>query len=236
MDASIPARNRARSEFIGGPTMQLPLQITFRNMERLEGVEELIRAEAEKLEDFYSQIMGCRVAVEVPHGHHRKGNLYHIRIDLTLPGMELAIKHEPSLSKGIRQAGGAEMKKRLEVRAPHRDLHLAIRDAFKVAGRRLQDYARRQRGDVKTHEALSIGRVSKLLPGEGYGFLTTRDGREIYFHKESVLNRGFRRLRVGSEVRFVEEQGEKGPQASTVRIAGKAGIGQAKQKAVAASS
>ena len=216
--------------------MQLPLQITFRNMERLEGVEELIRAEAEKLEDFYSQIMGCRVAVEVPHGHHRKGNLYHIRIDLTLPGMELAIKHEPSLSKGIRQAGGAEMKKRLEVRAPHRDLHLAIRDAFKVAGRRLQDYARRQRGDVKTHAAPLIGRVSKLLPGEGYGFLTTRDGREIYFHKESVLNRGFRRLRVGSEVRFVEEQGEKGPQASTVRIAGKAGIGQAKQKAVAASS
>jgi len=201
--------------------MQLPLQITFRNMEPLVGVEESIRAEAEKLETFYSQIMGCRVAVEIPHGHHKKGNRYHIRIDLTLPGKELVIKHEPGLSKGIRQAGGAEMKKRLEVRAPHRDLHLAIRDAFKVAGRRVQDYARRQRGDIKTHEALSIGRVSKLLPGEGYGFLTTPDGREIYFHERSVLNRGFRRLKVGSEVRFVEEQGEKGPQASTVRISGK---------------
>jgi len=214
--------------------MQLPLQITFRNMERLEGVEELIRAEAEKLEDFYSQIMGCRVAVEVPHGHHRKGNLYHIRIDLTLPGKELVIKHEPSLSKGIRQAGGVEMKKRLEVGAPHRDLHLAIRDAFKIAARRLQDYARRQRGDVKTHEAPSIGRVSKLLPEEGYGFLSTPDGREVYFHKDSVLNRGFRRLRVGSKVGFVEEQGEKGPQASTVRVRGKRPIRRVIEKTAAA--
>jgi cold shock CspA family protein len=203
-------------------------------MERLEGIEKSIRAEAEKLETFYSQIMGCRVAVEVPHGHHRKGNLYHVRIDLTLPGRELVIKHEPGLSKGIRQAGGVEMKKRPEVRTPHRDLHLAIRDAFKVAGRRLQDYARRQRGDVKTHEALSVGRVSKLLPGKGYGFLTTPDGREIYFHERSVLNRGFRRLKVGSEVSFVEEQGEKGPQASTVRISGKRPVRRIAEKTAAA--
>jgi cold shock CspA family protein len=213
--------------------MQLPLQITFRNVEPLEGVEESIRAEAKKLETFYSQIMGCRVAVETPHGHHRKGNLYHIRIDLTLPGTELVIKHEPGLSKGIRQAGGAEMKKRLEVRVPHRDLQLTIHDAFRIAGRRLQDYARRQRGDVKAHEARSIGRVIKLLPEEGYGFLTTPDGREVYFHKDSVLNRGFRRLRVGSEVGFVEEQGEKGPQASTVRMSGKRPIRQVAEKAAA---
>jgi len=214
--------------------MQLPLQITFRNMERVAGIEELLRAEAEKLETFYNQIMGCRVAVEMPHGHHGKGNLYHIRIDLTLPGKELVIKHEPGLSKGIRQAGGREMQKRLEVGAPHRDLRLAIRDAFKVAGRRLQDYARRQRGDVKTHEAPSIGRVSKLLLGEGYGFLITPDGREVYFHERSVLNRGFRRLKVGSEVSFVEEQGENGPQASTVRISGKRPIRQVAEKRGAA--
>jgi cold shock CspA family protein len=214
--------------------MQLPLQITFRNMESSEAIEEWIQAEAEKLDTFYGQIMSCRVTVEIPHGHHRKGNLHHIRIDLTLPGRELVIKHEPSVSKGIRQAGGTEMKKSLEMRVPHRDLRLAIRDAFRIAGRRLQDYARRQRGDVKTHEPPLVGRVSKLLPKEGYGFLTTPDGREVYFHKQSVLNRGFRRLRVGSEVDFVEEQGDKGPQASTVRIVGKPGIGQPTQKAATA--
>jgi cold shock CspA family protein len=85
----------------------------------------------------------------------------------------------------------------------------------------LQDYARRQSGFVKTHELPLKARVSKLLPDEGYGFLATEDGGEIYFHKQSVLNHGFARLQVGTAVTFVEEQGEKGPQASTVRILGK---------------
>ena len=198
--------------------MEMPLQITFRNTEPLPEAERLIEAEARKLETFHSRIMGCRVAVEVPHGHHRKGRLYHIRIDLTLPGKELVIKHEPSLGKEIRETSVAKMKKHLEVGTPHRNLHLSITDAFKIAGRRLQDYARRQRGDVKTHEPASAGRVSRLLPEKAYGFLTTPDGREVYFHERSVLHRGFPRLKVGSEVSFVEEQGEKGPQASTVRI------------------
>jgi cold shock CspA family protein len=214
--------------------MQLPLQITFRNMGPTTEAEDWIRTESKKLETFYSQIMGCRVAIEVPHGHHRKGRLYHVRIDLTVPGSELVIKHEPSLSKEIRQSGGARMKKRQEVKTPHRDLQLAIRDAFRAAGRRLQDYARRQRGDIKRHESPIVGRVSKLLPEDGYGFLTTPDGREIYFHERSVLNRGFRRLRIGSEVSFVEEQGEKGPQASTVRTSRKRPVRQAAEQAAAA--
>jgi cold shock CspA family protein len=198
--------------------MQLPLQITFRNMEPLAEAEEWIRAETAKLETFYGRVMGCRVAVEVPHGHHRKGRLYHIRIDLTLPGKELVIKHQPALSAEVRRAGPAQMAKRFELGAPHRNLHLAIADAFHLAGRSLQDYVRRQRGDVKTHEPPSVGLVSKLLPEEGFGFLATPDGREIYFHQRSVLHGGFRRLKVGSEVTFMEEQGERGPQASTVRI------------------
>lgn len=198
--------------------MQLPLQITFRNMEPPEAVEEWIHAEAAKLDNFYGRIMSCRVTVEVPHGHHKKGNLYHVRIDLTLPGKELLIKHEPSGSKAIRQAGGVEMRKGSEAGVPHRNLRLAITDAFRVAGRRLQDYARRQRGDVKTHEPHQVGRISKLVPRKKHGFLITPDGREIYFHEASVLNRGFRRLTLGSKVGFVEERGDKGPQASTVRI------------------
>lgn len=63
--------------------------------------------------------------------------------------------------------------------------------------------------------------MSKILPQEGYGFLTADDGREIYFHKNSVLGRAFPRLKVGTTVRYVEEAGEKGPQASTLRIVSK---------------
>ena len=198
--------------------MKSELQVTFRDMKPSEEIEDWIRAEAAKLETLYSQLMGCRVAVELPHRHHRKGSPYHIRIDLTVPQGEIVVKREPSMGTRARQLGEREIRKQGEVRIPHKDLRQAINDAFKAAGRRLQDYARRQRGDIKSHVLPPEGRVSKIFPREAYGFLTSDDGREIYFHKNSVLGRAFPRLTVGTTVRFIEEQGEKGPQASTVRI------------------
>jgi cold shock CspA family protein len=219
----------------GGIAMKSQMQITFRNMKPSKEIEEWIRAGAAKLETLYSQLMGCRVAVEIPHRHHRKGSPYHIRIDLTVPGGEIVVKREPSLNAQTRQLGEREIKKHAEVKIPHKDLRIAINDAFKAAGRRLQDYARRQRGDIKSHAPLPEARVSKILPHEGYGFLTSDDGREIYFHKNSVLGQAFPSLRVGTTVSFVEEPGEKGPQASTVRIVPKQRIQQA-AKAKAASA
>lgn len=195
------------------------LQISFRNMQSSPIVEEWIRAEVAKLETFYKQIRGCRVAVDLPHRHHAHGPLYHIRIDLTLPGGEVVIKHEASLTDRARRGGEPRVTKRLEAQMPHKNLRQAVDDAFKAAGRRLQDYARRRRGDVKTHELPAVAHVSKLFPNKGYGFLTRTDGQEVYFHEKSVLNGAFRRLRVGTGVSFVEEPGEKGLQASTVRIA-----------------
>lgn len=197
--------------------MILPIQITFRNMELSGEAEEWIRKEAAKLDEFYNHIMACRVVVELPSRHRKFGSLYHVRIDLTVPGGELVVKREPSLHRSVQQIGEQRFAKHLEVKAPHRELRQAINDAFKEMGRRLQDYARRQRGDVKTHEPAPRARVSKLFPEEGYGFLETLGGREIYFHKNSVLDEGFERLKVGMAVRFAEEEGEKGPQASTVR-------------------
>ena len=210
--------------------MKLPLQVTFRNLKPSAMVEEWIAAEAAKLETFYDRLMGCRVAVEIPHHHHRKGEIYHLRIDLTLPGKEIVIKRQANLRNRATREGEAEYTKHLEIENPHKHLRQAIDDAFKAAGRRLQDYARRQRGDVKTHEPLPEARVSKLLRDEGYGFLTTPDGKEIYFHKDSVLHRAFPRLKIGSTVSFVEEQGEKGPQASTVRITGRRGVRESAQQ------
>jgi cold shock CspA family protein len=201
--------------------MQFALQITFRRMKPSQTIERWIRAEADKLDSFYNRVMGCRVAIEMPHRHHKKGSPYHIRIDLTVPGEEIIVKREPSLSHRARQLGETELQKHLEVKAPHKNLRLAINDAFKAVGRRLQDYARRQRGDIKSHAPLQVARVSKMLRDEGYGFLTSDDGRGIYFHQNSVLNRAFSRVKVGTKVSFVEELGEKGPQASTVRIISK---------------
>ena len=63
--------------------------------------------------------------------------------------------------------------------------------------------------------------MSKFMAGDACGFIETADGHEVCFHRNSVLDDAFDRLTVGSEVRFVEELGEKGPQASTVHEIGK---------------
>jgi cold shock CspA family protein len=201
--------------------MQSPLQITFRNLTPSATIEKWVRTEADKLDSFYNRVMGCRVAIEVPHRHHRKGSPYHIRIDLKVPGEEIVVKREPSLSHRARQLGETEIKKHMELKTPHKNLRVAINDAFRAAGRRLQDYARRQRGNVKSHPSLQVARVGKILQDQGYGFLTSDDGRGIYFHKNSVLNGAFSHLKVGTRVSFVEELGDKGPQASTVRTISK---------------
>jgi len=175
--------------------MKIPLQITVRNASISEAVNNDIREKASKLDQFSDHIMGCRVTVDSPHRHQHQGMLYNVQIDLTVQGSELVVK-----------------------RHPHEDIYVAIRDAFDAALRQLEEYERRLRGDVKTHKSATHARVSKLFPEEGYGFLEAPDGQEIYFHRNSVLKDGFKRIKIGTEVRFVEEMGEKGPQASTVEI------------------
>jgi cold shock CspA family protein len=105
---------------------------------------------------------------------------------------------------------------------PRKHLKVAIREAFHAARRRLEDHARRKRVDVKTHEPMPQARVTKLFPAESYGYIETPDGREVCFHSNSVLKDRFKSLKIGSKVGFTEEAGEKGPQASTVRLITKA--------------
>ena len=201
--------------------MKIPIDIRFRNVDPPAQAEEWVREMVIGLEKFHSRIMRCRVMVELPHLHHAQGNPYHVRIDLTVPGREIVIKHQPTLHSALRQSDTLAESKSREVAAAHKDLYVALSDAFRVACRRLQDHARLRRGQTKSHEPPPQGRVSKLFPERGFGFLETRDGREIYFHERSVLHEGFSRLEVGSAVTFVEEEGENGPQASTVRPAGR---------------
>jgi cold shock CspA family protein len=206
--------------------MKIPLKITFRDMRPSKAIEDNIREKAEKLDSLHDGIMGCRVTVEAPHRHHHKGKAYVVRIDMTVPGGELVVNREPKRLVAARAVEGTELEKNLaENHAPskhaaHEDVYVAIRDAFNAAARKLQDHARRRRGKVKIHETKPMAQVARIFPIEDYGFLRTADGREIYFHKNSVLPPGFDRLEVGAEVHFTEELGEKGPQASTVRLAG----------------
>jgi cold shock CspA family protein len=184
--------------------MKLPLQISFHNLERIEAVETRIIEEAALLDEFCDHIMSCRVVIDVPHRHHVTGNLYQVRLDIKVPREEIAIAHEPAQHDPF-----------------YENVNVAIRDAFNSAARKLEDYVRRQRQDVKHHQPAPQGRVRKLFPEGGYGFIETPDGREVYFHANSVLDSKFDDLAIGTEVSFAEESGDKGPQASTVRILGR---------------
>jgi cold shock CspA family protein len=190
-------------------------------------VEDYIRKRAAKLDQFYDKIMACRVVVETPHRQHHKGKSHHIRIDLTVPSGELVIRREATrLVQRPARLQGTPSKELVTSREPSKrgareDIYVAIRDAFDAARRKLQDYRRRREGAVKLHAVSPRGRVAELFTEEGYGFIEAADGREIYFHKNSVLSDGFEKLAVGREVYFTEERGLKGPQASTVRLAGK---------------
>lgn len=184
--------------------MQTSAEIVFHEIPPSEAVEGVLRDKIDKLEEYCDRITRCRVVIEAPHRHHRKGNLYQVRIDLTVPDKEIFIGREHHDQHA------------------HEDVYVAIRDAFHAARRRLEDYARRHRHQVKTHhDAWSEGRIAKLFPDDGYGFITSREGHdEIYFHKNSVLNHTFDRIQIGDPVRFVQEEGEKGPQASSVKVSG----------------
>ena len=101
----------------------------------------------------------------------------------------------------------------------HVDAYAALHAAFQAMTRRLKGHAERLRQEVKHHDSPAVeAEVARIFPQDGYGFLATADGREIYFNENAVLDDGFERLSVGSLVRFSEESGEKGPQASTVHV------------------
>ncbi len=198
--------------------MQLTPTITFRGVHRTDALEADILTRLRKLETYYSRIMGCRVLVELLQRHHEAGNRYHVRIDLTVPGEDIVVSHEAGPHATAQDMHADTLHKVAESDPERKHAHVAIRAAFDVARRRVQDYARRQRGTVKTTARQMRGRVSQLFPVDGFGYIEAEDGHEVHFQKSSVLKDAFARLAVDSAVSFEEEQGDKGPQASSVKL------------------
>ena len=110
--------------------MQSPLQLSVRNCSLTTRLEESIREKAHKLDRYCDKIISCRVIIECPHRSQQKGSSYNIKINMSVPGEDLVVGREP-----------------------HEDMEVAVREAFDAARRQLQDYARRQRGEVKFRES-----------------------------------------------------------------------------------
>lgn len=178
--------------------MQVTPEIAFRNVSQTPEIERAIEEGILELEEVEDRITACRVMVELPQHRHQVGNPYHVRIDLTLPGAEILVSRPPT-SSGPDQAV------------------VAIADAFDKARRQLLERARKRRAEQEEpYEPPPVGTVVRLFSAEGYGFLRTAVGGEVYFHENSVKGNGFSVLEVGSRVRFSQEMGDKGPQASAV--------------------
>jgi cold shock CspA family protein/ribosome-associated translation inhibitor RaiA len=187
--------------------MEAPVELEFQDMVAKPETRESITAHVKRLEQRYGRITACRVVIKGPGNRHQTGGQYDVNIRLALPdGREVNVGRTPKADER------------------HADLSFAINDAFKRARRRLQDHARRMEGMVKSHEPQSIGTVVRFDPEGGFGFLRSNDGREVYFHRNSVIDGRFADLAIGTRVVFVDEIGEKGPQATTVRLLGKHGL------------
>jgi ribosomal subunit interface protein len=175
--------------------MQTPLQITVRDVPHSEALEARIREKAANLEEFHPRIISCRVTVEELRKHHHQGRHFQVSLDVRVPGREVVVNH-----------------------AHDEDVYVALRDAFDAAKRQLEEVVRLKRGDVKAHETPQHGTVARLLAEEGYGFIATPDGRELYFSRENVVHPSFDELVDGLEVQFIEEMAAEGPQAKRVSV------------------
>lgn len=179
--------------------MQIPLQITIRDIPSSEALEAHIREKVNKLENFFDRLVSCNVVVEMPHKHHHQGKEFNVRINIGVPGSDIVVNRDH-----------------------HEDPYVAVRDAFDAAKRQLEDYARKMQNKTKTHVIDQIGHVARIFHEEGYGFITGQDSVERYFHRDNVIDPDFDLLKEGDEVKFIDElEGELGaesPQAKRVSI------------------
>ena len=188
--------------------MQIAPEIVYHDVERSEWVESYVLERMRRLDKFAQGITRCHVTLTREQASRQKGNRYSVMVEVRVPPQhDLAIKKEK------------------EIREMRTQLPAVINLAFAAIERQLKKTAALRRYEQKDHnDEQSRGIVEQLL-ADGYGFIrTVDDNRQIYFHRNSVLHDGFERLAIGTEVRFSAEEGEQGPQASSVQIVGKPGV------------
>lgn len=178
-------------------------QIVFEHMDSSDAVRERILAELDDIEQTFGRITSARVSMSPPPREHQKGHLWRANIHLILPGgREVAVSNNPHEGR------------------PEDDIHSALDGAFAVARRQLRNQSDRM-GEKFTGlaGAEQIGQVIRLMPEDGYGFIVTPSGHEVWFSQRKVKHNEFKNIQIGTRVYFEEELGDQGPLATTVRIA-----------------
>jgi cold shock CspA family protein len=224
--------------------MKIAPEIVFRGVTRDPFIDDIINKEIAKLEKVNDFIVSTRIAVEATQKSHRTGNAYRVRIDVRIPDhREIKVERSSgALKRTSERLAQMETTLALEERPESENtknlvrnqgrkgglkemaLPELIRKTFDSARREVKKIADKQAGQVKLPaQQQKLAMVEKIIPGEDYGFLRTLDGRQLYFHRNSVLHNHWERLTVGVAVRYTEELGKKGPQATTVEMVEKMG-------------
>ncbi len=175
--------------------MQVPLQITMRNVDHSQAVEERIREKANKLNKFSDDIISCQVVVEKGQGHRQNGMLHNIRLHVCLPGKDLVIN-----------------------RNEQENLYLAIREAFVDMVRKVEESSRISQGDVKHHPPIVHGEIARLFTEDEFGFIVSANGDEYYFNADNLVKHRFDHLKIGMPVHFIEKMGNEGLKACRVSV------------------
>lgn len=183
--------------------MQVPLEIAFHNCQKSEALEQKVRERVEKLHRYFDRIISCRVVFEVPHRSQAHPLGYHMRIEVHVPDKELVVSHGPSAPEDRFKPG------------------VVVREAFDAMERQLEEHSRKRRGEVKTLNQPLQGRVLRRF--DNHGFIATTDGREIYFHRNALVDGEFDRLEADQpvELELMEGESPMGPQATTVKTIGR---------------
>jgi ribosome-associated translation inhibitor RaiA/cold shock CspA family protein len=186
--------------------MQVPLEIAFHNIDSSDWAENEIRSRVAELEKLYDRLTSCRVRVD--QRANSSGVPPVVHIELGIPGRkDLVVSHEPD---------------HLMRKYQRPDLHKAINEAFRIAERRLLGLKERRDGRTKEphHDApnQSLGQVADIDPSGDFGFLVTKEGGLLYFHRNALLSGAFEDLQRGDEVYYVDDMGDTGPIASKVRV------------------
>jgi hypothetical protein len=193
--------------------MQVPLEISFHNMDSSDWAEGEIRARVADLERIYDRLVSCRVRVDQRARNNANTNSPNtippvVHVELGIPGRkDIVVSHEPE---------------HLQRKYQRPDLHRAIVEAFRIAERRLLDLkeqrSRRTKQPHHDSENQSLGQIAEIDPAGDFGFLLTKEGGMLYFHRNSLLSGELEYLERGDEVYYVEDIGDTGPIASKVRV------------------
>jgi ribosome-associated translation inhibitor RaiA/cold shock CspA family protein len=188
--------------------MQVPIEIGFHNIDKQDWAERAIREHIADLERIFDRLVSCRVRVD-QRANNANGTIPPVvQIELGVPGSpDLVVSHEPD---------------RLQRKYQSPDLHNAINEAFRIARKQLVQWKEKHNQPIRDggHDTENqfTGQIAEMPEGEDFGFLMTKEGGLLYFHRNSVLSGDFDKLARGDEVSYVEATGDTGPVASKVRV------------------